>query len=1248
MARLQALKTLKQRFELWCGEGEVGMRLPAFEQFCHASQLSSSALYLPSVYSQALAHSNPKDPLQPEDGLDFSAFVFAVAMLSEAVSTHSPPNQPTSTVHPTPSRDTLVQLAEQQVEPSYLVSSSGEHTPLLRWIFDSYAAPSGKLGPSEIRLLAHGCGLNDNYIIAAGEIESFLNSCCSQGLEIGLQELEERIRVLAQGLFSTPAYSLACTDHAGFLLRLCERMALAHRRSLQRPLSFWEEVNSGSHADESEPVARLYLCPPPKVIQLFRRADKRGESAIGMWMFDPTWHQLRPHAGFLAKLFFHYCRVDRIGCAGVSNALSPASGLSLAAWLCLCADHHMEMSAEEAGSEFLCYLDASFPSQVYRLLGLHQLPELQGWTTEQEELSSSEESDVGCEEAPSQRYSFECLDVPSPTYSDFLRLSKMASKHQGAAKPSLPSLDSVLVKGHTENPISRMKRRAHHARGCEGEEREHSLLLSLLRQSAHLPRWASGAIMRQRLGRELEHASVVKMSEQVGGRELALAPFLMALYRLACRRLPRTAPREAMEHLVLRLKASMRARWDDGDPIKWWMKETRSGGVAMPTEHPSDGTRKLLYERFPTSAVMAAPPLPRRGVGSLQYGVELRAGAHLVAFAQQQPGWWPPTKEGERPAGAPLERHGVLGLAGECSDPMKGAPMQQARVSRSLLIVTTAENFPDLLMLPCSAHCCNVAPVLLPYKGPELRELASSSTSIASFLQRAVKAGYEVCSTGLLPRDLLHSQAVESYGRFWQAHAILHNGERVGALWDLPGCFITSRVTLQTPNSMANRKASSVTMSVYSNGEMQMRKKDVPADCNWAGKYISQMDAHPLSEFLGEVARGVGQGVESLVCTLARKPLPVNAALLADARVLMRMRSGARARQADEMVRMLGGRVVERADMATHCVVSEGLRAHDLGDLREDLEICQALEVTVVEPSWVEAAAKIARTEREVNWNAVLVDSYVSPVMALLSFHSRWHTGRNVPSVGKGGAVYARQQRLSLSACPQAPVREEASNKQDARTRGASAGAAPSRPELATPLLLSLDETWRHMNFLRREQPDFVEERELRRAIELSMLDCAITLRQVREKSALPSESAEQVLGVAKGASPSEIRAAYRARVLAAHPDKGGSPVEFQRIERAYRRIWTGKDDLEEQELGELLHAAVVVHSARRGRDDASSGAGASVTSASIAEWSGKSVGEDVQAFSDFLFFVIGPNALLSDFAISVFDSISGGVEIYK
>ena len=37
-----------------------------------------------------------------------------------------------------------------------------------------------------------------------------------------------------------------------------------------------------------------------------------------------------------------------------------------------------------------------------------------------------------------------------------------------------------------------------------------------------------------------------------------------------------------------------------------------------------------------------------------------------------------------------------------------------------------------------------------------------------------------------------------------------------------------------------------------------------------------------------------------------------------------------------------------------------------------------------------------------------------------------------------------------------------------------------------------------------------------------------------------------------------------------------------------------------------------------------------------------------LQAFSDFLFFVIGSNALLSELTIAVFDSVSGGVELYK
>ena len=46
--------------------------------------------------------------------------------------------------------------------------------------------------------------------------------------------------------------------------------------------------------------------------------------------------------------------------------------------------------------------------------------------------------------------------------------------------------------------------------------------------------------------------------------------------------------------------------------------------------------------------------------------------------------------------------------------------------------------------------------------------------------------------------------------------------------------------------------------------------------------------------------------------------------------------------------------------------------------------------------------------------------------------------------------------------------------------------------------------------------------------------------------------------------------------------------------------------------------------------------------------WAGDSVGEHIQAFSDFLFYVIDSHALLSELAVVVFDSVSGGVEVYK
>ena len=44
-----------------------------------------------------------------------------------------------------------------------------------------------------------------------------------------------------------------------------------------------------------------------------------------------------------------------------------------------------------------------------------------------------------------------------------------------------------------------------------------------------------------------------------------------------------------------------------------------------------------------------------------------------------------------------------------------------------------------------------------------------------------------------------------------------------------------------------------------------------------------------------------------------------------------------------------------------------------------------------------------------------------------------------------------------------------------------------------------------------------------------------------------------EVLGVRRGASPDEVRAAWRRRVLATHPDRGGDEAAFADVSEAYR-----------------------------------------------------------------------------------------------
>ena len=49
--------------------------------------------------------------------------------------------------------------------------------------------------------------------------------------------------------------------------------------------------------------------------------------------------------------------------------------------------------------------------------------------------------------------------------------------------------------------------------------------------------------------------------------------------------------------------------------------------------------------------------------------------------------------------------------------------------------------------------------------------------------------------------------------------------------------------------------------------------------------------------------------------------------------------------------------------------------------------------------------------------------------------------------------------------------------------------------------------------------------------------------------------AAFRVLGIHSPASVEDIKAAYRRKALDAHPDRGGSPSEFQAVEAAYRQL---------------------------------------------------------------------------------------------
>lgn len=198
-----------------------------------------------------------------------------------------------------------------------------------------------------------------------------------------------------------------------------------------------------------------------------------------------------------------------------------------------------------------------------------------------------------------------------------------------------------------------------------------------------------------------------------------------------------------------------------------------------------------------------------------------------------------------------------------------------------------------------------------------------------------------------------------------------------------------------------------------------------------------------------------------------------------------------------QTVTALGGTEAVTLEEATHCLVPSGLGLRVSPATRRVLRRAKELNVAVVEATWLEIVAGLAATE---HWSEMSLDSHVPPIMAVVNGDFR--------ASGCSRSDGRASQQISMSEVSASEI---------------------SLSEIS----FSLDETWAYM---RRGEPEEVEAGELRRAMELSLLDCAVSLRSRlhgEPPAALhDAASAARTLGVAEGASAAQLRAAYRAKAM--------------------------------------------------------------------------------------------------------------------
>ena len=303
---------------------------------------------------------------------------------------------------------------------------------------------------------------------------------------------------------------------------------------------------------------------------------------------------------------------------------------------------------------------------------------------------------------------------------------------------------------------------------------------------------------------------------------------------------------------------------------------------------------------------------------------------------------------------------------------------------------------------------------------------------------------------------------------------------------------------------------------------------------------------------------------------------------LSGARVYVITDDFVKQREMSAFIRGLGGTIPHIEKDATHALwaatkavsggggggggVGDSNHPRDDGDLTISKELQQTLlkfqkhNIPVVEVSWLE------RIAGEVNWSNVNVDPYLSPIFAMINILGDDNMDIDEDGDHRMGVAVVEtvgddddEEELTAVTQDESIDNYTLETVVDASvTDNVIEVGLRYRPrDNAAALGKSIAQTFAALT---REEPDKMEKEAIRRAMELSLLDCALVYRKPDDNpppggsgffsttfkpssmaAAIPKpieQTPHQILGVVSTATPKQIKAAYRKLALVHHPGK--------------------------------------------------------------------------------------------------------------